>query len=371
VKGKGYKVAEEDARKWHGVVPFDPEKCEMPSSGGKVTYTQVFGETLLALAREDPKIIAITAAMPDGTGLTELAKVLPKQYVDVGIAEEHAVTFAGGLAAGGMKPACVIYSTFLQRAFDQILHDIGIQNLPVRFFLDRAGLVGADGATHHGVFDIGYLSLIPNMVLMAPRDPEELAEMVRFAIAYDKGPIAVRYPRGSAEGSLPRERAPLELGKAEILEVGEDVALIGYGSTVSLCFEAGRELCSRGIFPTVVNARFAKPIDRETLTAVASRCGVLVTVEEHVLTGGFGEGVIRTLREAGVCPEKVEAVGLPDRFLEHGTQEELRKEAGLTVGDIVEKVVNLLGSRAGISSGKTSLSSLTRSSSRRGEGEAL
>ncbi len=342
VKGKGYKVAEEDARKWHGVVPFDPEKCEMPSSGGKATYTQVFGETLLALAREDPKIIAITAAMPDGTGLAEFAKVLPQQYVDVGIAEEHAVTFAGGLAAGGMKPACAIYSTFLQRAFDQILHDIGIQNLPVRFFLDRAGLVGADGATHHGVFDIGYLSLIPNVVLMAPRDTEELAEMVKFAMAYDKGPIAVRYPRGFADGSLPQERTPVEFGKAEILEKGKDVALIGYGSTVSLCFQAGRELRSKGVFSTVVNARFAKPLDHRTLLSLAQECRALVTVEEHVLTGGFGEAVIRTLREANALPEKVATLGLPDRFLEHGSQEELRKEAGLTVPNIVRLVESLL-----------------------------
>jgi 1-deoxy-D-xylulose-5-phosphate synthase len=345
VKGKGYKVAEEDARKWHGVVPFDPDKCEMPSSGGKPTYTQVFGETLLALAKEDPKIIAITAAMPDGTGLAEFAKALPKQYVDVGIAEEHAVTFAGGLAAGGMKPACAIYSTFLQRAFDQILHDIGIQNLPVRFFLDRAGLVGADGATHHGVFDIGYLSLIPNMVLMAPRDPQELAEMVRFAMAYDKGPIAVRYPRGSAEGSLPEERTPLELGKAEILMSGKDVALIGYGSMVSLCFQAGKELKSQGVSATVVNARFAKPLDQKTLTDVALRCKAVVTVEEHVLAGGFGEGVIRTLREADALPERIATLGLPDRFLEHGSQEELRKEAGLTVTNILQTVESLLKGR--------------------------
>ncbi|MEM4409973.1 MAG: transketolase C-terminal domain-containing protein, partial [Candidatus Caldarchaeum sp.] len=304
--------------------------------------TQVFGDTLLALAKDDPKIIAITAAMPDGTGLAEFAKILPKQYVDVGIAEEHAVTFAGGLAAGGLKPACAIYSTFLQRAFDQILHDIGIQNLPVRFFLDRAGLVGADGATHHGVFDIGYLSLIPNMVLMAPRDPAELAEMVRFAMAYEKGPIAVRYPRGSAEGSLPIKQMPIELGKAEILESGEDIALVGYGSTVSLCFQAAKTLKSMGISSTIVNARFAKPLDKKTLTFAAMRCGALVTVEEHVLTGGFGEAVLRMLREENALPEKFATIALPDRFLEHGSQEELRKEAGLTLENVVQTAESLL-----------------------------
>ncbi|MCA1948093.1 MAG: 1-deoxy-D-xylulose-5-phosphate synthase, partial [Armatimonadetes bacterium] len=241
VKGKGFELAEEDARKWHGVGPFDPESCEMKASKGPRTFTQAFSEAMLEVA-EDPAVVAITAAMPDGTGLSAFAAKHPDRYFDVGIAEQHAVTVAAGMAAGGLKPFCAIYSTFLQRAFDQVLHDVCLQRLPVRFFLDRAGLVGDDGPTHHGAFDLSYLGPIPNLVLMAPRDPDELAEMVRFAAGYGDGPIAVRYPRGSADPGLPESRTPIALGRAETLLSGSDVTLVGVGSMVGVAWAAAGRL---------------------------------------------------------------------------------------------------------------------------------
>lgn len=334
VKGKGYEVAEGDARKWHGVVPFDPMKCEMPSSSGPISYTNQFGETILALAHEDKDVVAITAAMPDGTGLTKFSKELPDQYFDVGIAEQHAVTFAAGLAAGGLKPACAIYSTFLQRGWDQVLHDVAIQNLPVRFFMDRAGLVGADGTTHHGAFDIGYLRMIPNFVIMSPRDTTELAEMIRFAMNYDSSPIAVRYPRGSADETLPESRSPISLGKSEMLREGSDVALLGFGSMVSLCFVAARELSGLGIDARVLNLRFAKPLDDKAIIEAAEKCRNVVVVEENVIAGGVGEAILHLLQEQ-VPDARVRLLGLPDEFIEHGSQSELLKIAGLTIQDII------------------------------------
>lgn len=345
VKGKGYEVAEEDSRKWHGVVPFDPDLCEMPKAAGPVSYTQVFGDTILALAKEDPKIVAVTAAMPDGTGLTKFSKELPNQYFDVGIAEQHAVTFCAGLAAGGLKPACAIYSTFLQRGYDQVLHDVAIQNLPVRFFMDRAGLVGADGATHHGAFDISYLMFIPNFVIMAPRDTTELAEMIRFAMNYSEGPIAVRYPRGSADDTLPESRTPIRLGRGEILREGKDVALIGYGSTVSMCMAAAKSLQERGIQAAVFNARFAKPLDEETLLNLAKSTRKLVIAEENVAPGGIGEAIAKLLREKGVEQLGMALLALPDRFIEHGSQSQLLQEIGLTPQNIAEKAASLVSQR--------------------------
>ena len=342
VKGKGYEVAEGDARKWHGVVPFDADKCEMPSSGGPISYTNMLGETLLSLAKEDPKIVAITAAMPDGTGLTKFSKELPDQYYDVGIAEQHAVTFAAGLAAGGLKPACTIYSTFLQRGYDQVLHDVAIQNLPVRFFMDRGGLVGADGATHHGAFDISYLMPLPNMVLMAPRDTTELAEMVRFAMDYSSGPIAVRYPRGSADDTLPEGRTPIAFGKSETLRVGTDVGLIGYGSTTALLNRAARSLEEEGISAEVMNARFAKPLDEDAILALARKTRRLLVAEENVAAGGFGEAILRLLHDNGLSDVKLSLHSLPDRFIEHGSQSDLLQEAGLTVSVFVESARMLM-----------------------------
>lgn len=342
VKGKGYEVAEQDARKWHGVIPFDPDACEMPKSSGPPTYTQVFGDTILELAKKDPTIVAITAAMPDGTGLAKFAKELPNQFYDVGIAEQHAVTFAAGLAAGGLKPACAIYSTFLQRAFDQVLHDVAIQNLPVRLFLDRAGLVGADGATHHGAFDISYLSLIPNLVILAPRDTNELDEMIRFAMNYGKGPIAVRYPRGSSDSILPESRTPIEFGVAETLRRGSDVGLIGIGTTVAMCYRAACALAEENIEAEVLNARFAKPLDENAILSLAKKTKRLVVAEENVATGGFGEAVVRLLQLHHLADIPVIVMALPDRFVEHGSQKELAEEVGLTVENAVRNAKGLL-----------------------------
>ncbi len=381
VKGKGYEVAEEDARKWHGVIPFDVEACEMVKPGGPPTYTQVFGDAAIECAQMDPRVVAITAAMPDGTGLTKFAKEIPDRFYDVGIAEQHAVTFAGGLAAGGMRPFCAIYSTFLQRAYDQVLHDVCIQNLPVRFFMDRAGLVGDDGHTHHGAFDVSYLTCIPNMVLIAPRDTTELREMTHFMREYDKGPIAVRYPRGAGDEGLPEERAPIVFGKAEVLgmpdariggiESGKavvqdasgapltpdrpkparsskpkgqspEVVLLTAGSTVAPAWEAAKKLAERGVGATVVNARFLKPVDVETIVELAARIGRVVTVEESVRRGGFGETVRDALAEAGLGGLPMRIVTLPDQFVEHGAQPLIRRDCGIDADGIAEAVSEIV-----------------------------
>lgn len=342
VKGKGYEVAEEDARKWHGVVPFDLEACEMVKSAGPVTYTQAFGDATVECAKEDPKVVAITAAMPDGTGLTGFAKAFPDRYFDTGIAEQHAVTFAAGLAAGGMKPFCTIYSTFLQRGYDQVLHDVCIQNLPVRFFMDRAGLVGDDGPTHHGAFDISFLSHIPNMVLLAPRDTTELREMTHWMCDYDAHPTAVRYPRGSSDDRLPESRTPIALGKAEVLRFAGDqskgarVALVAIGSMVSTAYEAAETLAAQGIQATVINARFIRPLDAETICHHARHCGAVVTIEENVKQGGFGQLVRDALYEAGLQGIPQTIMALPNKFVEHGTQPIIRSESGLDANAIVE-----------------------------------
>jgi 1-deoxy-D-xylulose-5-phosphate synthase len=330
VKGKGYDVAEEDARKWHGVVPFDLEANDMVKAAGPVTYTQAFGDAAVECAESDPKVVAITAAMPDGTGLTKFSKVLPDRYYDVGIAEQHAVTFAAGLAAAGMKPFCAIYSTFLQRGFDQVLHDVCLQKLPVRFFMDRAGLVGDDGPTHHGAFDISFLSFIPNIVLLAPRDTTELREMTLWMKDFGKMASALRYPRGSSDDRLPESRSPIELGKAEILCDGKDATIAAIGSMVSVAWEAAQLLKKDGIEVGVVNARFIKPIDSETILSLASATGRLVTVEENVQRGGFGEAVRDAIVGAGSASKiSHRIVSLPDEFVEHGAQPIIRSECGL------------------------------------------
>ncbi len=344
VKGKGYEVAEEDARKWHGVVPFDLSAQEMAKSAGPVTYTSTFGEATIECAREDPRIVAITAAMPDGTGLTRFAKEFPDRYYDTGIAEQHAVTFAAGLAAGGLRPFCAIYSTFMQRGFDQVLHDVALQKLPVRFFLDRAGLVGDDGPTHHGAFDLSFLSLIPNLVLMAPRDNTELRQMTHWMAAYDDLPSVVRYPRGAGDDRLPESRTPVELGKAEVIREGTDVALVALGSMVSVAYEVAERLAAEGVSAAVVNARFVRPLDTETIADVARHCGRVVTLEENVRRGGFGELVRDALAVAGVSVP-VEVISLPDSFIEHGTQPLIRAEAGLDADSVLARV--RLGQRVG------------------------
>jgi 1-deoxy-D-xylulose-5-phosphate synthase len=346
VKGKGYDVAEEDARKWHGVVPFDVAACEMAKAAGPVTFTQAFGEAAIEAAEADEKVVAITAAMPDGTGLNGFAKKLPDRFYDVGIAEQHAVTFAAGLAAGGLKPFCAIYSTFLQRGFDQVLHDVCIQNLPVRFFMDRAGLVGDDGPTHHGAFDVSFLGSIPNMTLLAPRDTTELREMVRFAAGYDDWPLAVRYPRGAADAELPESRTPIQLGRCEVLEMLEegkpDVALLAAGSMVGPAWAAAKLLQQEGVRAVVVNARFLKPLDEQTIVEVCREAGAAVTVEESVGWGGFGERVREALARNGLAALPLEVLSLPDRFVEHGAQPIIRAECGLSAESIAESTHRLL-----------------------------
>lgn len=340
VKGKGFEAAEEDARKWHGVIPFDLEAREMKSLAGPTTFTQAFSEAIMECAARDPRIVAITAAMPDGTGLAKFAQAFPDRFFDVGIAEQHAVTFAAGLAAGGVKPCCAIYSSFLQRGYDQVLHDVAIQNLPVRFFLDRSGLVGDDGPTHHGAFDLSFLGMIPGMAVLAPRDPDELKAMVHFAADFD-GPIAVRYPRGSGDAMLPNDYAPIELGKAELLREGADVTFCAIGSMVSPAWRACIDLERSGISAELINARFAKPIDKKAIFESARKTGRVVCIEENVAAGGFGERVREVLADEGM---PVRTICLPDAFIEHGTQQLLREECGLDPASIANSVREWLGS---------------------------
>ncbi len=344
VKGKGYQVAEEDACKWHGVVPFDLQSCEMSKSAGPISYTQAFGDAAIECAEKDDQVVAITAAMPDGTGLTGYSKKFPARYYDTGIAEQHAVTFAAGLAAGGMKPFCAIYSTFLQRGFDQVLHDVCIQNLPVRFFMDRAGLVGDDGPTHHGAFDISYLRLIPNITIIAPRDTTELREMTHYARTFDSGPLAIRYPRGASDDRLPEARTPIQLGKAEIIREGSHITLVAIGSMVSVAYEAANMLAERGVQAEVINARFAKPIDAATITESVRKTGSWISIEENVRAGGFGEAVQAALHDAGVMA-KYQIMALPDKFVEHGSQPIIRAEAGLSAERVCELAIGLVPSR--------------------------
>lgn len=354
VKGKGYEVAEEDATKWHGVVPFDLQKCELPAKVSAETYTSVFGNAMLELAHGDARVVAITAAMPDGTGLVGFREKLPGQYYDVGIAEQHGVTFAAGLAAGGLKPFVAIYSTFLQRAYDQVLHDVCIQNLPVRFAMDRAGLVGDDGPTHHGSFDISFLTHIPGMVLCAPRDGTELREMMKWMAGYERGPSAVRYPRGGTPTNLPEGRAPLEFGKAEVLGVpgvprGEegrvDLVVVAVGSMVSEAWEGASRLAAAGLRCLVVNARWCKPIDVGSVARVLADGAALVTMEENVRAGGFGQQLVDGLQAAGSLPSRVRVLSLPDDWVEHGPQPVIREGAGLGAGHLVLAAQELVGRR--------------------------
>ncbi len=321
VKGKGYEPAEADPVKLHGISP--------PSSGGPTapTYTQVFGQTLGRLMRDDPRIVAITAAMPDGTGLTPLFRELPDRTFDVGICEQHAVTFAAGLATQGQVPVAAIYSTFLQRAYDQVVHDVCVQNLPVVFALDRAGIVGDDGKTHQGLFDLAYLRVLPNVVVMAPRDENELQHLLYTAVrhaAAGRGPIAVRYPRGAGVGvPLDADLHEVPIGRAELLRDGQDLAILALGTTVGPALEAGELLAARGLSCAVVDARFVKPLDEGLILDLASRVRGFVTVEEHVLAGGFGSAVLELLAAHGYRLP-VERIGVPDEFVEHGKQNVLR-----------------------------------------------
>ena len=345
-KGKGYAPAETSADKYHGVVKFDVVTgVQAKSKGGAPQYTKVFGESLIKEARKDDKIVAITAAMPSGTGVDLFEKEFPKRTFDVGIAEQHAVTFAGGLATEGFKPFCAIYSTFLQRAYDQVVHDIAIQKLPVRFALDRAGLVGADGPTHAGAFDVAYLGCLPGFVLMAAADEADLVHMVATQVAIDDRPSALRYPRGEGRGvPMPTEGIPLEIGKGRILREGHKVALLSYGARLGECLKAADELAALGLSTTVADARFAKPLDTDLLLRLAREHEVLVTIEEGAI-GGFGSHVLQTLADNGVLDTglKVRAMILPDLFIDQDAPAAMYATAGLDARGIVAKVFEALG----------------------------
>ncbi|HBA53581.1 1-deoxy-D-xylulose-5-phosphate synthase [Syntrophorhabdus aromaticivorans] len=342
-KGKGYKFAEEDSTKFHGVGAFNSKNGKAEKASKKPSYTSVFGSTLMSLAEKDEKIVAITAAMQDGTGLTNFRKAFPTRFFDVGIAEEHAVTFAAGLAKEGAKPFVAIYSTFLQRAYDQVLHDVCLQNLPVRFMIDRGGLVGEDGPTHHGVFDLSYLRQLPNMILMSPKDENELRHMVKTALEYNGGPIAVRYPRSEGVGvMLDRDIFSIPIGSWESLESGHDVALLAVGSMVYPSLEAASLLKKEGLDVEVINARSIKPLDDPLLTRIAGRHRFIVTLEENVLAGGFGSAVAEFLADHDFHGISVERIGLPDCFVEHGAQALLRGHYGLSPDKIAGTIRSFL-----------------------------
>lgn len=299
------------------------------SRGGGASYTEVFGETLCELGREDRRLVAITAAMQSGTGLERFAKEYPERFYDIGIAEQHAVTFASGLALEGMKPVVAIYSTFLQRAYDQIQQDVCLQKLPVIFALDRGGIVGEDGPTHHGLFDFSYLRHLPHLVVMAPKDEEELRQMMKTAVEAS-GPVAIRYPRGKGVGVKRGPRLEgVPMGKAEVMKEGEDLLLLGIGSTVYPCLHAAERLEEEGIHVALINVRFLKPLDGERISRWAAKAGKVITVEENILQGGFGSAVLELLQERGLYGIEVKRLGLPDRFIEHGPQSLLRAKYGI------------------------------------------
>jgi 1-deoxy-D-xylulose-5-phosphate synthase len=354
-KGKGYPPAESSADKYHGVVKFDVATgAQAKSKSNAPSYTKVFAQSLIKEARKDNRIVAITAAMPAGTGLDLFAAQFPDRMFDVGIAEQHGVTFAAGLAAEGFKPFAAIYSTFLQRAYDQVVHDVAIQKLPVRFVLDRAGLVGADGPTHAGAFDVAYLGCLPGFVVMAAADEAELTHMVATAAAYDEGPIALRYPRGDGVGvELPDEGVALPIGKGRIVREGSAVALLSLGTRLSECLKAADSLAAQGLSTTVADARFAKPLDQELLLQLARDHEVLVTVEEASI-GGFGAHVLQCLAERGVLDRglKVRCLCLPDSFIDQDSPERMYAQAGLNAASITAKVTEALGKTMTLSGGK-------------------
>ncbi|KAF0142601.1 MAG: 1-deoxy-D-xylulose-5-phosphate synthase [Stygiobacter sp.] len=345
-KGKGYTPAEEHVQRYHAATPFDKVTgLAYKKSSSAPAYTTIFGKALVEIAKENEKVVGITAAMPDGTGMDHLQKEFPTRYYDVGIAEEHAVTFAAGLATQGVIPVVAIYSTFLQRGFDQIIHDVALQKLHVVFVLDRAGLVGADGPTHHGSFDLSYLRLIPGMVIMSPKDESELRDMLYTAVNYEKGPIAIRYPRGSALGVEVKENfTQLEIGKAETLQTGKDVALLAVGNMVEYSKAVAEQLSAEGLSAEVVNMRFVKPLDSDLLDSVSKRFTKIVTLEESTIVGGFGSAVLEFFAEKNYKND-ILRIALPDNFVDHGTQEELHKIIGIDPEGIFEKVKALIHSK--------------------------
>ncbi|MFC1509068.1 1-deoxy-D-xylulose-5-phosphate synthase [Candidatus Omnitrophota bacterium] len=349
-KGKGYSYAEKIPEKFHGVGSFDVKTGKNLSAKKEKTlalpesFTSTFSEAVIEAAKRDERIVAITAAMPEGTGLDSFSKLFPNRFFDVGMAEQHAVGFAAGLARGGLKPVVAIYSTFLQRSYDQIIHDVCLQNLNVVFMLDRAGLVGEDGPTHHGVFDISYLRTFPRMVVMAPRDEEELKKMFKFALSYNEGPIAIRYPRGKsfANGKLPVHielRQELSLGKGEVLKKGSDVTIVSVGYMSGVSLEAAKELSKEGMDCEVIDARFIKPLDEELIVKSALKTKALITIEEGIVCGGFGSFVLESIIDKVPKETIIKTIGIPGRFIEHGDREILLDRCGLSIQKIKEVVL--------------------------------
>ena len=346
VKGKGYAPAESSADKYHGVASFNiGTGVQAKSRPNAPSYTKVFGDALTAEAAHDPRIVGVTAAMPSGTGLDIMAKRFPGRVFDVGIAEQHGVTFAAGMAAAGLKPFCAIYSTFLQRGYDQIVHDVALQNLPVRFAIDRAGLVGADGATHAGAFDIGYLAALPNMVVMAAGDEVELMHMVTTAAAYDAGPIAFRYPRGEGEGHpMPERGTVLDIGKGRVLQEGSDIAILSFGAHLGESLRAAQIIARQGLSVTVADARFAKPLDRALIRQLWRHHKALITVEQGA-QGGFGAMVLHDLANDGLLDGRcqIRTMTLPDRFIDHAAPDAMYADAGLSAVDIAATALQAVG----------------------------
>ena len=344
-KGKGYPPAEKNPVYFHGCTRFEVEtgNC-LDKKNPNPSYTQVFGDAMVQLAKEDQGIIAVTAAMPEGTGLAQFSELFPERFFDVGIAEQHGVTFAAGLATENLKPVVAIYSTFLQRAYDQILHDVCLESLHVVFAVDRGGIVGEDGSTHHGLFDLCYLRNLPNMVVMAPKDENELRRMLVTALKHD-GPIAFRYPRGAGTGTiLEKDIRPLPIGKAELLKEGEDVLILAIGRSVCEALDAHSELTELGISTAVVNCRFVKPLDAELICSLAKKIPRIITVEENVRQGGFGSAVLEELNDSGITGFQLERIGIPDTFVEHGPQRLLRSKYGVDAEAIVEAAKSLMAS---------------------------
>ena len=338
-KGAGYAPAEKNPSRFHGAEPFDIATGLPLKYKDKPTYTDVISNVMCQLAEREPKLVAITAAMADGTGLAKFAKKYPERFYDVGIAEQHGTTFAAGLAKAGLKPVFAVYSSFLQRAYDQVLHDVCIQKLPVVFAIDRAGLVGSDGETHQGIFDISYLSSIPNMTVMAPKNKWELADMMQYALSF-QAPIAVRYPRGTAYDGLKEYRAPIQLGKSETIKEGGDVAIFALGSMVPAAIQVAEALSMHGIDATVINARFAAPFDTEKITELAKNHRLLVTMEENVVSGGFGEHVASYVNENNLDIH-VQNIGIPNVYVEHGNVDRLKEDIGIDAKSMYEKVLDM------------------------------
>ena len=341
-KGKGYAIAEEDQVGYHAKTPFNLANGKAHPAGKPKppSYSKVFAHTLVKIAENNANVVGITAAMATGTGLDKLQAALPKQYIDVGIAEQHAVTLSAGLACEGMRPVVAIYSTFLQRAYDQVIHDVCIQNLPIFLCLDRAGIVGSDGPTHQGMYDISYLRFLPNMVVMAPKDEAELQRMLVTGINYTDGPIAMRYPRGNGYGVPLLEEGwePLEIGQSEVLRRGDDVLLVAYGTMVNTALQAADILTEHGLKATVINARFVKPLDTDTILPLAQEIGQVFTLEEGCLQGGFGSAVLEALMDAKV-QVPVTRIGVPDILVEHATQDQSRQSLGLTSPQVAERIL--------------------------------